>query len=38
MSLAETFNSDICWIKTNKTLPKYNKNIESGAIFQRTKV
>jgi len=29
---------DICWIKTNKKSPEHNRNIESGAIFQRTKV
>ena len=28
---------DICWIKTNKISPEHNRNIESGAIFQRTK-
>lgn len=29
---------DICWIKTNKKSPEHNRNIESGAILQRTKV
>ena len=29
---------DICWIKTNKKSPEHNRNIDSGAIFQRTKV
>jgi mRNA m6A methyltransferase non-catalytic subunit len=28
---------DICWIKTNKKMPEHNRNLESGAIFQRTK-
>lgn len=28
---------DICWIKTNKKSPEHNRNIESGAILQRTK-
>lgn len=28
---------DICWIKTNKKMPEHNRNLESGAILQRTK-
>ncbi len=29
---------DICWIKTNKNAPQHNRNLESGAMLQRTKV
>ena len=29
---------DICWIKTNIKNPGHNKNLETKAIFQRTKV
>lgn len=28
---------DICWIKTNKKAPEHNRNLESGAMLQRTK-
>lgn len=28
---------DICWIKTNKNSPQHNRNLENGAMLQRTK-
>lgn len=28
---------DICWIQTNKSSPHHNRNIDNGAIFQRSK-
>lgn len=29
---------DICWIRTNSKNPGHSKNLESNAVFQRTKV
>lgn len=29
---------DICWIRTNTNNPGHSKNLDSKAIFQRTKV
>lgn len=29
---------DICWIRTNISNPGHSKNLETKAVFQRTKV